>query len=151
MKLAEALVNRADAQKRIEQIKQRLSNSAKVQEGEKPPEEPNDLLIELERTLNELESLIKRINKTNSSTEFEAGKSLSDALAERDVLAVKRSALRGLLEAASIQQSRYTRSEVKFLSTVDVAAVQKQVDDIAKQYRELDTKIQTINWQTELI
>ena len=33
MKLAEALILRSDYQKRIEQIKKRLVNSAKVQEG----------------------------------------------------------------------------------------------------------------------
>ena len=37
MKLAEALIQRADCQKRIAQLRQRLTRSAKVQEGEQPP------------------------------------------------------------------------------------------------------------------
>ena len=45
----------------------------------------------------------------------------------------------------------YSRSEIKILSTVDVAALQKQVDEIAKQIRQLDTALQGANWQTDLI
>jgi hypothetical protein len=36
MKLAEALILRADNKKRFEQLRQRLMNNAKVQEGDKP-------------------------------------------------------------------------------------------------------------------
>ena len=38
MKLAEALILRADIQKRIEQLRSRLTDNAKEQEGEKPGE-----------------------------------------------------------------------------------------------------------------
>ena len=44
MKLAEALSIRKDLQKRIEQLKSRLENTVKVQEGEQPAENPEDLL-----------------------------------------------------------------------------------------------------------
>ena len=47
MKLAEALVLRADVQKRIRQMQSRLNQSALVQEGEQPPEDPQALLAEL--------------------------------------------------------------------------------------------------------
>jgi hypothetical protein len=40
MKLAEALVQRADVQKRIEQLRKRIKAGAQVQEGEEPPENP---------------------------------------------------------------------------------------------------------------
>ncbi len=151
MKLAEALVNRADAQKRIEQIKQRMVKSAKVQEGENPPENPGDLIQELDRTLREFTDLVRRINKTNSGTVFQKDMALTDALAERDALALKRNALNALIEAASVQIAHYSRSEIKYLSTINVAETQKQVDALAKEYRELDTKIQELNWQTELM
>jgi hypothetical protein len=49
MKLAEALNARADAQKRLQQIRQRIQSSARHQEGETPPEDPNDLLAEADR------------------------------------------------------------------------------------------------------
>src|SRR5689334_12571881 len=124
MKLSEALILRADSQKRVEQLKQRLLRSAKIQEGDRSPENPHVLLEELERTLSTLMDLIKRINKTNSATEFEAGKTLSDGLAERDVLLMKRNAYSQLAEAASVVQNLYSRSEIKFLSTVEVPEMQ---------------------------
>ena len=43
MKLAEALILRADCQKRIAQLKSRLLTNAKVQEGDKPAEAPQEL------------------------------------------------------------------------------------------------------------
>ncbi len=150
MKLAEALIVRADCQKRFEQLKARIVRSAMVQEGDAPPENPLELLAEAERVSNELAALIKRINKTNSLTLFQEGRTLSDALADRDVLGLKRGAYNELASAASVMQSRYTRSEVKFKSTVEVPEVQKRVDELAKAYRELDARIQELNWQTEL-
>jgi predicted RND superfamily exporter protein len=151
MKLSEALILRADSQKRVEQLKQRILRSAKVQEGDQSPENPNTLLEELERTLGTLRDLIKRINKTNSATEFEADKTISDVLAERDVLLMKRNAYSQLTDAASVVQTLYSRSEIKFVSTVDVSNMQNQVDELSKQYREIDSRIQAMNWQTELL
>lgn len=70
MKLAEALLLRADLQKRIEQIKNRLRNNIMVQEGEAPSEEPEDLLREFLSCQNELATIIKRINKNNNTTMY---------------------------------------------------------------------------------
>jgi len=52
--------------------------------------------------------------------------------------------------AASTSQGRTTRSEVKFISTVSVTAIQRKADDLAKEYRELDTRIQEADWLTTL-
>lgn len=150
MKLAEALILRADCQKRIAQLQQRLIRSAKVQEGEQPPENPQELMRELEAVATELMDLIQRINRTNSITEIE-GKTLSDALGERDVLKQKWNSYNSLINTASIRQDRYSRSEVKFISTVDISEIQRIIDNLARDYRELDSKIQGMNWQTELI
>lgn len=151
MKLAEALILRADCQKRIEQLKQRLARSAKVQEGEKPPEDPKKLIEELDRTLVELTDLVKRINSTNSQTEFQQGRTLSDALAERDTLGLQRNVLQDLIQATTVKLDRYSKSEVKFFSTVNVAEIQTQIDGLAKRHRELDSKIQEANWRIELV
>lgn len=150
MKLAEALILRADTKKRFEQLRQRLTNNAKVQDGDKPAEKPEDLLKEIEQTANEYEKLIKQINKTNSKTEFAKGKTLTDALAERDVLILRRGVYTGLVNAATISQQMYSRSEIKFVSTIDVGKTQKTVDKLSKQYREFDAKIQEFNWKTDL-
>lgn len=151
MKLAEALVLRADCQKKIAQIKQRLERVVKVQEGEQPAEDPNVLIAELEQTINELTGWIRKINKTNALTLFNDQLSISDALAERDKLMQQRNILNEILENATIKQDRFSRSEVKFYRTIDVVSIQNQVDQLSKTYREFDFKIQEINWTTELI
>ncbi len=107
MKLAEALILRADTKKRFEQLRQRLLDNAKVQEGDKPAEKPEDLLKEMEQTAAEFEKLIKQINRTNSATEFSKGKTLTDALAERDTLALRGNAYRALASASVQTEVRY--------------------------------------------
>jgi len=149
MKLAEALILRADIQNRIEQLKSRLADNAKVQEGEKPSEEPKALLAELDALTSELERLIVRINLTNCTAKA-GGKSLTELIAKRDVLTLKAGALRAFAQVSAQKVDVYSRSEIKILSTVDVAALQKQVDELAKQIRQLDTTLQGANWQTDL-
>ena len=151
MKLAEALLLRADSQKRVEQLRQRILRNAKVQEGDSPAENPQELIKELELDSRELVRLIQCINRTNSSNELEQGTSLSDALATRDILRQKHSIYRDLAQIATVTQDRYSRSEVKFKSTVDVREIQKQADQLAKDQRELDAKIQEANWRIDLV
>ena len=150
MKLAEALILRADCRKRFEQLNARILRSAKAQEGDEPAENPAELLAELEGVSGEFAALVKRINKTNAATPFREGLTLADALAERDALALRRGVYSGLAQAAAVTQDRYSRSEVKFKSTVNVAEIQKRADDLAKSYRELDSRIQELNWTAEL-
>jgi len=149
MKLAEALVLRADAQRRLEQLKQRVIRNAKVQQGDKPGEDPARLITEFEAVAATLMDLIQRINKTNASARFQKS-SLTDALARRDVLRLREALYRELAQAASITQSRTSKSEVKFRSAVSVARIQKQADALAKEHRELDARIQESNWQIDL-
>jgi hypothetical protein len=151
MKLAEALILRADSQKRVEQLRQRLTRAARVQEGENPPENPQELMAELDQIINEITTLIKRINKTNAHTNLADNLTLADALANRDTLLLKRNVYNALVETAAYRQDRYSLSEIKFVSTVNVALIQAQVDQLSRQYRELDTKIQEANWKTELL
>jgi hypothetical protein len=132
-------------------LRQRLWRSAKVQEGDKPPEDPTELRQELERVSEELTKLIKCINKTNSTSEIEPGVTFSDALAVRDILKLKHGIYRDLAQAAVVTQDRYSRSEVRFKSMVNIAEIQKEADRLAKEHRELDAKIQEANWRTELV
>jgi hypothetical protein len=150
MTLAEALILRADYQTRIEQLKQRILRNARVQEGDDPAEPPAKLLAELERTAQSLLDLIQAINRTNSATLLEGDLTIADALAVRDVLKVKHAAYSSLARAATVVQDRFTKSEVKFQSTVNVSEIQEQADNLAREHRELDAKIQAANWDTEL-
>ena len=86
MKLAKALILRADCQKRILQLETRLVNNAMVQDGETPAEDPSQLRSELEDISEQILLLIKRINKTNSLIQVDEGLTFSDALANRGIL-----------------------------------------------------------------
>jgi hypothetical protein len=150
MKLAEALILRADHQKRIMQIKERLLRNAQVQEGEQPAEQPTALLAELEQTSATLVDLIQRINRTNSRTHMDDGRAIADAIAERDGLRWRADILREFTKAATVTQARYGRNEIKFYSTVSVVEMQRQADALSVAHRELDAAIQALNWTTEL-
>ncbi len=150
MKLSEALALRADTQKRVMQLRERLRTSALVQEGETPPEDPRELLAELDRLLGQLTNLVGRINRTNLAARLPNGTSLTEALAARDTLALRASILETLADAATNRVNRYSRTEIRMVPTVDIGAVRRQADAAARERRELDTAIQGVNWSTDL-
>ena len=150
MKLATALSERADIQRRLSQLQTRLNNNAKVQEGEEPAEDPKALLKELDALLERLEWLMARINLTNSATVSD-GKTMTELLARRDCLAKRLGIMRAFLDNASAKTDRYSQKEIKVLSTVKVSELQKKLDLNSKALRELDEQIQSLNWTTELL
>ena len=149
MKLAEGLSNRKDLQMRIEQLKVRLLNNMKVQEGDNPSEQPADLMKELDTCLVQLEEMIYRINATNMHTEKD-GRTLTEMMAERDVLGKRLQVLREVFDRASQSQDRYGRNEIRYVTTIDVPALRKQIDSYSQQLRKLDMEIQTLNFSTDL-
>ena len=150
MKLAQALILRSDTQKRIEQLKVRLLSNAKTQENESPSEDPKLLLKELDKLTSELFGLICSINLTNSNAKFD-GISLTEMIAKKDALVLKANVLREFATSASQKVDLYSNSEIKILSTVDVSALQKQVDALSKEIRELEMKLQEANWTVDLV
>ena len=150
MLLAEALARRAEAQDRLNKLQERLVQGAMIQEGDSPIEDPADMLEEAAALLQEIETLVRRINHTNAQTEFE-GATLTDAIARRDALLRSRRLYAAIADAGTMTGRRYSRSEVRFLPAVDVKALRDMADSAAKAYRELDTKIQQLNWTTELL
>ena len=149
MKLAEALQERADLNRQIEQLKFRLANNAITQEGEAPAEDPGQLLDKLDRGVARLEELMAAINLANCRTVVD-GMTLTQLIARKDCLRLKIEAYRELAEAASQTAHRATRSEIRILSAVDVKAIQADVDAMAKELRLLDNKLQQTNWTTDL-
>jgi hypothetical protein len=95
--------------------------------------------------------LIGSINRTNARTPFNVKRSISDAIAERDVTGKRRDFLSSIADAASTRQDRYSRTEVRFVATVSVAKLNKEVDQLSKHLRELDTPIQELNWRADLV
>ncbi|MDE7325612.1 MAG: DIP1984 family protein [Lachnospiraceae bacterium] len=150
MKLATALSERSDLQKKLNELSIRLNNNSKVQEGEEPSESPQDLMQELDRITERLTELITRINLTNSITAHE-GERITALLARRDCLKNKIQILRSFLDNASSRVNRMTHSEIKINSTVPVGEIQKKLDLLSGELRALDERIQELNWTTELL
>ncbi|MCQ2407624.1 MAG: DIP1984 family protein [Oscillospiraceae bacterium] len=150
MKLAAALMRRADLQNKINELEIRLLHNARVQEGEKPAEAPAELLEALHETFREHEALVTAINLTNAQSSVD-GQTITARIAHRDTLMWKQRVLRGFLNEASILAPRTAKTEIRITSAVDVRKLQKQLDGIAKELRECEEKLQEINWTTELI
>ena len=150
MKLAEALSIRKDLQTRVSQLSSRLVNNVRVQEGDEPAEDPKELLKELDSCLKQLEEYIYRINLTNMRT-MSGEKTLTQLMAERDVLTKRVEVMQNVFNQASSSSERYSRSEIKFVTTIDIKVLRKQIDKLSSQLRQLDIEIQSINFSTELI
>ena len=149
MKLAEALQERADLNRRIEQLKDRLCSNALVQEGEQPVEDPGMLKQELDEAVARLSTLIARINLTNCATMAD-GQTLTELIAKKDALLLKLHVYRDVVYAGSQTAYRARNTEIRIQPAVSVPAWQAEVDRMAKEVRELDNKLQQSNWTTEL-
>lgn len=84
---------RADLQKKVAQLKERIKESAKVQEGDEPCDNLEELYKELDEAVVQLEDLIYRINITNIQI-VQDGDSLTRLIANRDVLSMRVKALK---------------------------------------------------------
>ena len=150
MKLAEALQERADLNRKIEQLKARLNNNVLVQEGETPAEEPEQLKQELDAAIARLSYLITRINLTNCTTKVD-GKTLTELIAQKDALALKIHLYKDIVYTASQTAYRARNTEIKVKSAISVAEWQAEIDKMAKKLRLLDNGLQENNWTTELL
>ena len=150
MKLAEALLLRTEYQQKILTLQNRVMQNLKVQENEKPFENPQELLSEMAKTNEKLCELIKQINARNNTAKLPCGKSLSDAIVERDMLMKKRQYLSVIASTAAVRDYRLTRTEIKMNVTISVEELQKEIDDISKKFREMDVQIQSLNWTVDL-
>ena len=151
MKLAEALLIRSDMQKKLAQLKGRIRNNAKVQEGDVPSEDPNELIINASQIISELSALIERIHRTNAIANTDKGQSMLTLLVERDTLEMRHKLLIEVIEAANSESDRYSHREIKWHVIISIASLQKQADDIAMKLRQINMVIQSNNWQIDLV
>ncbi len=150
MKLAEALQERADLNRKLDELRRRLGNNALTQEGEAPSEDPSALLRELDAAIARLETLMAQINLTNCRTKA-GGMTLTELIAKKDALMLKLSAYRDLVYTAGQSTSRARGTEIRVVAVLKASELQKQVDETAKEVRRLDNLLQETNWKTKLI
>lgn len=146
MKLAEGLLLRADIIKKIEHLQNRIRPVLIVSDDKVPQEDPEELLAQMRKAIRDLETLIVRINKTNNETLVEGEGSLMEALARRDSLKMLAEKLRNVRFAAQVDNSSIN----KLTATIDIKNLQIEMDQTGRAFREIDSKIQEINWLTQL-
>ncbi len=150
MKLGELLLLRADLQKRLMGLKERTTACVIVQEGDKPAEDPQSLLKEADQIEKDLEESIAKINMANTAARLSDGRTLTEAIAARDVLKLRHARLNAAVEGTRKPPQRYGTAEIRWVPTVDSAGLQREVDATARKLRELNTHIQAANWEIEV-
>jgi hypothetical protein len=150
MTLAEALMERAELKAKISAVSDRIEDNILVQDNEAPGEDPKELLPELSSLIQRLRILISQINKTNCRTLIE-GESLTDLIAKRDCLMLEISSYKDFTETSRSSTDRARGSEIKIRPCIEVKELQKKLDYLSKELRELEVKIQKANWNTDLI
>lgn len=155
MLLAEALALRSDQQKKLKELGARIEDNARAPEGKPADEDPDALLEQATDVAEELAQLIERINRTNSTTaaDEESGASISDLIARRDHARRMTQLYRTAAKAGTRATGRGwlgREAEHPTAAVVDVPSLQKEADDWAVRYREIDVRLQQLNWSTEL-
>jgi hypothetical protein len=150
MKLAEALLLRADLQTKLVRLQERICDSAVVQHGDKPREDSEKLLREAVGVLGELQSLVTRINTSNLRVILGDGRTLTEAMAERDRLKKHHSLLLAAEAASRRTPDRHGLSEIKWVPQLDSTKLQKQAEDISVKIRQINSLIQGANWKASL-
>lgn len=151
MKLAEALIQRADLQKRVEALRHRIMMNATYQEGEEPSEIAAELLQDCLRSVDDLEKLVTAINLSNATATGADGRTMTALLAARESLRTRHSVLVQAADAAGLSlRNRQLRSELRQVSALPVADLRAQADTVAAQLRDLDVVIQSGNWEVDL-
>ena len=135
MKLAEALLERKAIKERIRELQERAKRDARVQEGDRPAEDPAALMAEVESLAARLERLIVAINRANSAVRLPDGRTLMEAIARRDVLSLLHQAAKGLADAAAPGRDgwRMTRDEIRTVATVDAAEWRAKADRVCQR------------------
>ena len=150
MKLAEALLLRADLKKKLASLRERIARNAIVQDGETPKEKVEDLLAEATSTLQEQQKLVRSINAANETSKLADGRLLADVLAARDTLVAQHSLLICAIDATHKDVDRYSQREIKWVPQIQVASMQKQADDLSRKIREINVTVQATNWQIDI-
>lgn len=151
MKLGEALTARANSAQRLNDLQGRIKDAALVQEGDSVGEECETLITEYLRVSSEHALLVGRIQLTNALTKV-GDENLLGILQRREVLVRQRNIYRIAAKAASPGANyRYMRTEIRYIPQIPVQLHHEMADETEVQIRVLDSKIQQINWTTELL
>lgn len=109
------------------------------------------MLARMEARVLEFESLLKRINLTNLKVVDARGRTMTELLAERDACRARLSVLNQAYQEATEKQDVYGRQEIRYVPTMNVVALRKTIEAASGSLRSLNTIIQRLNWEADLI
>ncbi|MFS0939649.1 DIP1984 family protein [Enterococcus casseliflavus] len=150
MKLAEALLLRRDLNNRLFQLRNEISSSVLVQEGDTLDRSITELFKEYDEINQQYSELVVAINRKNATASLaDSALLLMEALEQREQLRRKHALLTQALDETKAAP-RMGRNEIRLVRTIDTKALTEQLNTTAKQLRELDGKIQQTNWLVDL-
>lgn len=150
MKLAEALLLRRDLNNRLFQLRNEISRSVLVQEGDTLDRSITELFKEYDEINQQYSELVVAINRKNATASLaDSALLLMEALEQREQLRRKHALLTQALDETKAAP-RMGRNEIRLVRTIDTKTLTEQLNATAKQLRELDGKIQQTNWLVDL-
>lgn len=150
MKLAEALLLRRDLNNRLFQLRNEISSSVLVQEGDTLDRSITELFKEYDEINQQYSELVVAINRKNATASVaDSALLLMEALEQREQLRRKHALLTQALDETKAAP-RMGRNEIRLVRTIDIKTLTEQLNATAKQLRELDGKIQQTNWLVDL-
>lgn len=153
IRLAQALNSRARLRENMVDLKNRITNNLLVQEGDTPAEQPRDLLELYERCAYEYYRLAADINNANINirTEYDGVEmSLMEMITLRDRYQTIHKMYKAAADGLVPSIPRFGRNEIKFVQSMNPDSCRALANRYAKCVREIDDKIQMMNWVTDI-
>ena len=149
--MREALEERAEAQSRLSRLANRLALASVVREGREPAENPAKLLAELDSVHGRLGALNKIITAANNVCRLADGRTLSEAVVDRDILTRRYASLDALAESAYKYQYKFIDGKLPDLvSLVDINKVRTASEALSVDRAALDIEIQAASWSFDV-
>ena len=150
-KLFEALEERAEAQSRLTRLAGRLAAAAVVREGREPAESPVRILAEMDSVHGRLGALNKIITAANNVCRLADGRTLSEAIVDRDSIARRIASLSTLAEAAyNSQFDHCNRDTPARVPLVNVDEMRRGAEALCSDRAALDVQIQQASWSFDV-
>lgn len=172
MKLAEALLLRAEMTEQLLRLGKRLAKNCRTEKGQKTAESPHTLLEDALRLVREREALILRINRAKLQAKLPNGMTLMEALARRDRLEGERALVLEIISKSEVVNTARKKNkapswmaailrealggeptkgcEIRQFCLLDIPRLQARVDNLTRQIREVNALIQAANWRITL-
>lgn len=158
MKLAEALMLRAELKKDADDLLKRLEENAVYDEERQPMEDSKELFNKMINTLLDIRRLEEKIWKTNMNTVMQGKKTIYDFLRDRDHLVrvvYRKNRLINMYKTNFMEKSQYyykdETNKIKKFFAFDIKTLIAERDEAAKKCREINLMIQRKNWEVELL